>query len=128
MSQLTTPPFRADQVGSLLKSKELQEAHKKLDAGELSAAEFRELADRCVLDVIKLQEETGIQAITDGELGRNFWHVDFLTGFEGIVWTHSDYAVSFKGDHGERAKTSSMLVVNGKVCRSHPSRSTISRS
>lgn len=114
------PPYRADQVGSLLRPERLKEARVKADKGEISRQELRDLEDDCIRDVIALQESAGLQGITDGEFRRAFWHVDFLTGFDGIVWTHGDYAVSFKGAGGETARMSSMLVVKDKVRRSKP--------
>jgi 5-methyltetrahydropteroyltriglutamate--homocysteine methyltransferase len=113
-------PFRADQVGSLLRPEKLKQARDKAAKNEITPQQLREIEDTCIRDVIALQESAGLQAITDGEFRRAFWHVDFLTGFDGIVWTHGDYAVSFKGDDGKTAHMSSMLVVNGKVRRDKP--------
>lgn len=115
-----TYPFRADQVGSLLRPEKLKQARDKAAKNEITPQQLREIEDACIRDVIALQESAGLQAITDGEFRRAFWHVDFLTGFDGIVWTHGDYAVSFKGDDGKTAHMSSMLVVNGKVRRDKP--------
>lgn len=114
------PPYRADQVGSLLRPELLKEARVKAEKGEISAQQLRDLEDLSIREVIALQESAGLQAVTDGEFRRAFWHVDFLTGFDGIVWTHGDYAVSFKGDDGKTAHMSSMLVVNDKVRRTKP--------
>lgn len=114
------PPYRADQVGSLLRPERLKDARVKAEKGEISRQQLRDLEDACIREVIALQESAGLQGITDGEFRRAFWHVDFLTGFDGIVWTHGDYAVSFKGDDGKIAHMSSMLVVNDKVRRSKP--------
>jgi 5-methyltetrahydropteroyltriglutamate--homocysteine methyltransferase len=114
------PPFRADHVGSLLRPPELLQARDKKQRGEITAAQLREIEDRCIRDVVKLQESAGIQAITDGEFRRAMWHTDFLTGFEGITPTQSNYAISFTGRGGETASTSSMLVVSDKVRRTKP--------
>ena len=115
MTASQKPPFRADQVGSLLRPPELHEARAKAATGATSRADLREVEDRAIVDAVNLQELVGLQGITDGEFRRAFWHVDFLTGFDGIVATQSNYAVSFKGEGGETAETRSMLVVNGKV-------------
>src|SRR5258708_26021981 len=114
------PPFHADQVGSLLRPTELHAAREQAAAGRITPAALRAIEDRCIRDVVALQEAAGLQAVTDGELRRAFWHVDFLTGFDGIVPTQSDYAVTFKGEHGETANTSSMLTVNDTVRRTKP--------
>jgi 5-methyltetrahydropteroyltriglutamate--homocysteine methyltransferase len=58
--------------------------------------------------------------VTDGEFRRAFWHVDFLTGFEGITATQGQYALKFHGDGGAESETKSMMVVSGKVKRTRP--------
>jgi 5-methyltetrahydropteroyltriglutamate--homocysteine methyltransferase len=67
------PPFRADQVGSLLRPAYLTAARKD-----------RLFQDRAILDAIKKQEEIGLESITDGEFRRDWWHLDFLTQIEGV--------------------------------------------
>src|SRR5579863_10164481 len=114
------PPFHADQVGSLLRPAELHQAREQAASGAITADALRAIEDRCIRDVVALQEQAGLQGITDGELRRAFWHVDFLTGFDGITPTQSNYAVTFKGEGGETANTRSMLVVDAKVRRSKP--------
>ncbi len=76
-------PFRADHVGSLLRAPELREAHEKSLRGEYGAAELRALQDRCICEVIRLQESVGLHAITDGEFRRTSFHADFIEKLEG---------------------------------------------
>lgn len=113
-------PFRADHVGSLLRPAELKDARARAARSDISREELRAIEDRCIRDVIALQEKAGLQSVTDGEFRRAMWHTDFLTGFQGIVPTHSQYAIRFQGKGGETAETSSMLVVNDKVRRTRP--------
>ena len=113
-------PFRADHVGSLLRPDYLKEARARRATGALSAQELRAVEDRAIREAVALQEAAGLQAITDGEFRRAFWHVDFLTAFDGIEATQSDYAISFKGKEGATTTTRSMLAVTGKVRRSAP--------
>jgi len=120
MADSLRPPFRADHVGSLLRPPELHAARAQAGRGEISGARLREVEDGCIREVVALQEAAGLRGITDGEFRRAFWHVDFLTGFQGIVPTSSDYAVTFKGEGGETANTHSMLVVRDKVRRTRP--------
>jgi 5-methyltetrahydropteroyltriglutamate--homocysteine methyltransferase len=120
MSASKKPPFRADHVGSLLRPKALLEARERAAKGAITREALRALEDRFIREAVALQEEAGLQAITDGELRRGFWHVDFLTGFDGIVATQSQYALTFKGEEGETAETRSMMIVNGRVRRSRP--------
>jgi 5-methyltetrahydropteroyltriglutamate--homocysteine methyltransferase len=118
--RMPKPPYRADQVGSLLRPAWLKEARAQFADGRIDREGLREVEDRAIREVIALQESIGMPAVTDGEFRRALWHVDFLTGFDGVEATKSDYAVSFKGKGGEIATTSSMLAVTGKVSRSKP--------
>ena len=113
-------PFRADHVGSLLRPPELKRAREQVKQGTLSKERLREAEDRAIRDAVALQEGAGLQAVTDGEFRRAFWHVDFLTGFDGIVATQGQYALKFHGEGGAESETRSMMVVNGRVRRSHP--------
>ena len=114
------PPFRADHVGSLLRPQALCEARARWQAGEIDRSALAEVEDRAIRDVIALQESAGLQSVTDGEFRRTAWHLDFLTGFEGIDATGEGYAVSFKSADGQVASTSSMLRVTGKITRPKP--------
>jgi len=114
------PPFRADHVGSLLRPQELKAAREQLKKGNLSREQLREAEDRTIRKAVAMQEAAGLQSITDGEFRRAFWHVDFLTGFEGIVATQSQYALKFHGEGGAESETRSMMVVNSKVKRTRP--------
>jgi methionine synthase II (cobalamin-independent) len=117
---LRRPPFPADHVGSLLRPQRLHEARERHAAGKLTNAALRGIEDDCIREAVKLQESVGLHAITDGEFRRGHYLVDFLTGFEGIVPTHTSYALSFHGEHGETGETRSMLTVNAKVRRTRP--------
>jgi len=83
MTRATTPPFRADQVGSLLRAPELRTAHEQSLAGKYGAAALRELQDRCIRDIIAFQESVGLHAITDGEFRRTSFHADFIDKLDG---------------------------------------------
>ena len=76
-------PFRADQVGSLLRAPELRTAHEKSLQGQYGPAALKELQDRCIRDVIRLQESVGLQGITDGEYRRTSFHADFIEKLDG---------------------------------------------
>ena len=75
------PPFRADQVGSLLRPPELAAARH----GKLPAAQVREAEDRAIREIVNKQEAIGLEAITDGEFRRDWWHLDFLSQLEGVT-------------------------------------------
>ena len=77
-------PFRADQVGSLLRPAELMTARDKAAKGEITRAALTEVENRLIQVAVKAQEDTGIQAITDGDFRRQSWSGDFLTAIEGV--------------------------------------------
>lgn len=79
------PPFRADHVGSLLRPQALAEARAQLKRGELEASALRELEDAAILEAIARQESLGLQSVSDGELRREYWHIDFLKQLQGVA-------------------------------------------
>ena len=117
---MSRAPFRADHVGSLLRPAKLKAARAEAAMGAITRAQLTAIEDEAIRDVVRLQEAAGLQSVTDGEFRRAMWHTDFLTGFDGIVLTQSNYAVKFQGPGGQTAETNSMLAVNGKVRRSKP--------
>ncbi|HZF15280.1 MAG TPA: 5-methyltetrahydropteroyltriglutamate--homocysteine S-methyltransferase [Steroidobacteraceae bacterium] len=78
------PPFRADQVGSLLRPQSLIDARRGFRDGRLSAADLRQAEDQAIRAVVARQESIGLEGITDGELRRDWWHIDFLRRIEGV--------------------------------------------
>jgi 5-methyltetrahydropteroyltriglutamate--homocysteine methyltransferase len=84
MAARTTPPFRADHVGSFLRPPYLLEARSKKARGEISAEELRRVEDRAIAEIVKFQEDVGLQSITDGEFRRTYFHIDFLEQLGGV--------------------------------------------
>jgi 5-methyltetrahydropteroyltriglutamate--homocysteine methyltransferase len=93
--QNARPPFRADHVGSLLRPASLRQAREKRAKGEITAAELKAVEDREIERVIKKQEEVGLQAVTDGEFRRSWWHLDFLWGLDGVERHVMDSGIAF---------------------------------
>ncbi len=85
MPDRSSPPFRADHVGSLLRPPEVLRGRDELAAGRISAGELRRLEDRAVRDVVRMQEEVGLRSATDGELRRGSWHQDFILRLDGVT-------------------------------------------
>ena len=77
-------PFSADHVGSFLRPAYLLEARAQKQAGEIGASQLREIEDRAIREVVKFQESLGLQAITDGEFRRTYFHIDFLEQLGGV--------------------------------------------
>jgi 5-methyltetrahydropteroyltriglutamate--homocysteine methyltransferase len=84
MAARTTPPFRADHVGSLLRPPELLRARDQLAAGAITAEELRDAEDRAIESVVVMQREVGLRSATDGELRRASWHMDFIYQLGGV--------------------------------------------
>ncbi len=93
----TKPPFRADHVGSLLRSASVKEARAERAAGKISAEALKAVEDREIAALIRKQEDVGLQSITDGEFRRSWWHLDFLAGFEGAEQFELSQGIQFAG-------------------------------
>jgi 5-methyltetrahydropteroyltriglutamate--homocysteine methyltransferase len=98
--QRSKPPFRADMVGSLLRTPALKHAREQRQRGDIGAEELKEVEDREIRSVIARQEEIGLQAVTDGEFRRAFWHFDFLEHLDGVTSVEADSGMNFKGGIG----------------------------
>ncbi|HMN31694.1 MAG TPA: hypothetical protein PKE45_26330, partial [Caldilineaceae bacterium] len=94
MMATINPPFRADQVGSLLRPQPLLAARQQAATGQISKAELRQIEDELIAKVVKQQEAIGLQSITDGEFRRAFFHLDFLEQLAGVTVTGSIAASS----------------------------------
>jgi 5-methyltetrahydropteroyltriglutamate--homocysteine methyltransferase len=99
MPRPPSPPFHADQVGSLLRP-----------------AELRAIEDRCIREVVAKQEAIGLSGITDGEFRRDWWHIDFLKGFDGVDAVADPNTPSFHGAD----EAVPVLTVAGRIRRSRP--------
>jgi len=97
MTDRAAPPFRADHVGSFLRPKYLLEARDRHARGELDAAGLRAVEDRAIAEVVALQRDCGMQAITDGEFRRTYFHIDFLQQLGGV---RTDVPVTVKRADG----------------------------
>jgi 5-methyltetrahydropteroyltriglutamate--homocysteine methyltransferase len=78
------PPFRADHVGSLLRPPALLAAREDHAAGRISGDELRATEDDAIRDVVRMQRDVGLRSVTDGELRRASWHMDFIYALDGI--------------------------------------------
>jgi 5-methyltetrahydropteroyltriglutamate--homocysteine methyltransferase len=111
MSARINPPFRADHVGSLLRPPSLLEARERNQQGALSDDELRAIEDDAILHAVRLQEDAGLQGITDGEYRRAYWHVDFMLGFDGIEEMPQAATPGFQGSDFKPP----VMEVTGKV-------------
>jgi methionine synthase II (cobalamin-independent) len=121
MAEQKKAPFRANHVGSLLRPPGLLEAREKRQKGEIGTAELREIEDRCIRDVVQMQEDVGMQGITDGEFRRTLWNADFLRQFDGIKVVEglsTDAAKQFQSPGSNVQRSPTQFVVTGKL--GHP--------
>src|SRR5436309_8952536 len=95
------PPFRADHVGSLLRPPALKARRLEREAGRASEAELRAAEDAAIRAAVALQEAAGLQGITDGELRRRSWHLDFLLRLGGLSSQGQTIPVTFHGPAGD---------------------------
>ena len=109
--QRTKPPFRADMVGSLLRTQPLKLAREQRQRNEITDAALGEVEDREIVALIQKQEQIGLQAVTDGEFRRAYWHFDFLEHLDGVTAVDIDSGMNFKGGVG----ITKALRVTGKV-------------
>jgi 5-methyltetrahydropteroyltriglutamate--homocysteine methyltransferase len=114
----TTPPFRADQVGSLLRPGALKDARARRERGEITAAELTAEEDAAIERIIARQAEIGLRSATDGEFRRAMWHFDFLERLEGVESFRADHGIAFKG--GIETQPKGLRVVGKLGLSGHP--------
>jgi 5-methyltetrahydropteroyltriglutamate--homocysteine methyltransferase len=105
--QRTKPPFRADTVGSLLRTAPLRDARARHEKGEISTADLKAITDREIETAVRRQEEIGLRTVTDGEFRRGWWHFDFYGGLTGTEFQHFEQSV-----HGVMSRAAAVVVVD----------------
>ena len=95
--QRTKPPFRADHVGSLLRTAALKEARAKHASGAITDAGLAAVEDREIETVVRKQEAIGLKLATDGEFRRSWWHFDFYKGLDGVEMFDTGRGIVFAG-------------------------------
>src|SRR6266567_4912635 len=115
----TTPPFRADHVGSLLRPRHLLAAREDFAAGRIDAAALRSIEDAAIAEAVAMQQEAGLQAATDGEFRRASWHMDFIYQLGGIGKAPGNLAVKFRNPSGTIEFTPAALHVGGRIRLDH---------
>jgi methionine synthase II (cobalamin-independent) len=120
MSARTSPPFRADHVGSLLRPPELLQAREDFQEGRIDGEELRGIEDEAIRDVVRKQEEVGLQSATDGEFRRASWHMDFIYQLGGINHAEDHITVQFRNAEGTIEFTPAALHVEDRVALREP--------
>ncbi|WP_119290399.1 5-methyltetrahydropteroyltriglutamate--homocysteine S-methyltransferase [Azohydromonas sediminis] len=112
MTARTTPPFRADHVGSFLRPPYLLEAREKKARGEITAEQLRAVEDKAITEIVQFQRDVGMQAITDGEFRRTYFHIDFLEQLGGVA---TEIPLSVQQADGSVKLAPPVIKVTGKV-------------
>jgi 5-methyltetrahydropteroyltriglutamate--homocysteine methyltransferase len=111
----TTPPFRADHVGSLLRPERLLWAREQFAVGQLPGQDLRAVEDDAIAEAVRMQEDVGLQAATDGEFRRASWHMDFIYSLGGISKAPGNLAVRFRNESGAIEWTPAALKIASRV-------------
>src|SRR5262245_47854088 len=93
----TKPPFRADHVGSLLRSPALKEARARREKNEITAQELKAIEDREIEALIRKQEAARLKSVTAAEYRRAAWQTDFLKALDGVESYYGERAFQFHG-------------------------------
>jgi 5-methyltetrahydropteroyltriglutamate--homocysteine methyltransferase len=112
MTSRSRPPFRADHVGSFLRPRRLLEARDRRQKGELSQEGLRAVEDDAIREIVKFQEDVGLQGITDGEFRRTYFHIDFLEQLGGV---RTDVPVTIRKPDGSEELAPPVMRVVDKV-------------
>jgi 5-methyltetrahydropteroyltriglutamate--homocysteine methyltransferase len=110
-----TPPFRAEHVGSLLRPPEVARARDDAAAGRVTAQQLRAIEDKAIAAAVKRQEELGLEAVTDGEMRRESWHMDFYRQIGGLAKADEVVQVPFKTESGDLAFAVEGVQVGGRL-------------
>ena len=121
--QRSNPPFRADQVGSLLRSSALKDARAKRERGEITVEQLKAIEDREIEALIKKQEAVGLKSITDGENRRKSWQTDFIAALPGIktvlgLVTSKSGKLESKDELKRRIEQASKFIALDQLCLS----------
>src|SRR5262249_36988213 len=111
----TTPPFRADHVGSLLRPASVLAARDDFAAGRITAGRLRAVEDEAIAGVGAMQQSAGLQSATDGEVRRGSWHLDFLYQIGGGSRARGNVAVRFHNPGGDIEFTPAALHVGSRI-------------
>src|SRR5215813_11398582 len=111
----TTPPFRADHVGSLLRPARVLTARADFAAGLIGADQLRAVEDEAITEVVAMQQNVGLQSATDGEFRRASWHMDFIYQIGGVSKAPGNLAVRFHNPSGDIEFTPAALHVGSKI-------------
>ena len=112
MTIRTTPPFRADHVGSFLRPEFLLDARAQREKREITPEQLRAVEDKAIAEIVQFQADVGLHSITDGEFRRTYFHIDFLKQLGGV---QTDIPVTVIQPDGSEELAPPVMRVVGKV-------------
>jgi 5-methyltetrahydropteroyltriglutamate--homocysteine methyltransferase len=115
VAQRTSPPYRADHVGSLLRPPRLMQAREDHKAGTIDDRELKAVEDEAIAEAVRMQEEVGLRSATDGEFRRASWHMDFIYQLDGVSTAPGNLKVEFRNEEGTIEFTPAALHIDGKL-------------
>ena len=115
MTKRTSPPYRADHVGSLLRPPELLKARKDFAKNRIDIDELRAIEDDAIRDVVAMQRDVGLHTATDGEFRRASWHMDFIYQLDGVSKAPGSLTVEFRNAIGTIEFTPAALHIDGRL-------------
>ena len=115
MTRRTSPPYRADHVGSLLRPPELLQAREDHAQDRIDLDELRAIEDAAIREVVAMQHDVGLQSATDGEFRRASWHMDFIYQLDGISKAPGSLNVEFRNAIGVIEFTPAALHIDGRI-------------
>ncbi|UQS81886.1 5-methyltetrahydropteroyltriglutamate--homocysteine S-methyltransferase [Bombilactobacillus folatiphilus] len=113
----TQSPFYYDIIGSFLRPQELKQARADLAQGKISQADLKQVEDQAIIDLLRQEEQVGLQAVTDGEFRRSWWHLDFFWGFEGLNKAKAINGYQF---HDEETRNETVKLTGKIKGNNHP--------
>ena len=120
MAARTTPPFRADHVGSLLRPSAVLRARDDYAAGRINAEQLRVFEDDAIRDAVQMQQDVGLQSATDGEFRRASWHMDFIYRLGGIKPADERLTVEFHNPTGTISFETAALSIHDRISLREP--------
>jgi 5-methyltetrahydropteroyltriglutamate--homocysteine methyltransferase len=117
MAQRTTPPFRAEHIGSLIRPKRLREARDAWAQGKLELDRLQDIEDKCIRDAVAMQERIGMPTISDGEFRRGSWMEAFRRSVDGYSKETMDGSFRFTEFDGTVRKGTPVPLIASRFKR-----------
>ena len=117
MTNSRTPPFHAEHLGSLLRPKELTQAFRAHAGGEIDDAAFGKIQEDAIRRVVALQEDAGLEVVTDGEYRRASYWGHWVDAIEGLGTARSLFTFH---DEGGEEQIFIAATCTGKLSKAKP--------